>query len=61
MIRGMYPCKCTECGYRFMAADIEWRATAASMPVRCPKCGSLETRHAGISGLLWMLRQKGKK
>ena len=36
--------KCTECGKRFLAPDIELCATAFSQPCKCPKCGSIRTR-----------------
>lgn len=38
---GKYVCK--DCGYQFIGADIEWNATAASYPVKCPNCGSFHT------------------
>ena len=28
----------------FKALDMEWNATAASYPVKCPKCGSMNTK-----------------
>lgn len=44
MIRGTIPFRCSECGKRFMALDIEWNATVLSTPQQCPKCSSLHTR-----------------
>ena len=44
MIRGIIPFKCSECGKRFMAPDVELYATAFSEPQPCPKCGSMHTR-----------------
>lgn len=38
---GKYVCK--DCGEEFIGMDIEWNCTAASYPVRCPKCGSTHT------------------
>ena len=34
---------CTQCGNDFKSHDIEYRATALSVPQRCPKCGSVRT------------------
>lgn len=44
MVRGITLMKCTECGKRFKAPDIEWHATIYSAPCKCPKCGSIRTR-----------------
>ena len=49
MDRGIYKYKCSECGHEFIGIDMELNCTSASVPVKCPKCGSLNTR---ISGLL---------
>ena len=35
--------KCDVCGHTFRAMDIEWQATAYTMPVLCPNCGSRHT------------------
>lgn len=43
MIRGKIPFRCTDCHKVFIGLDIEWQATALSMPVPCPKCGSKHT------------------
>lgn len=43
MIRGMYEYVCKDCGNKFIGADVEYLATAASMPVKCPKCGGYNT------------------
>ena len=43
MLRGLYKYVCKDCGHKFIGADIELNATAASMPVKCPKCGSINT------------------
>lgn len=50
MIRGMTLFKCTECGNRFIAPDIELGATALSAPQKCPKCGSMRTRPSRLVG-----------
>lgn len=48
MLRGMTTFKCTCCGKRFRAPDIEYAATVYSMPQPCPHCGSVRTRPAGL-------------
>lgn len=52
MLRGMTLFKCTQCGEKFKAPDVEYMASALSMPQACPRCGSLRTRPAGLLGLL---------
>lgn len=44
MMRGFTIMKCTECGNRFQAPDIEFCATVYSLPCHCPKCGSIRTK-----------------
>lgn len=69
MLRGMTLFKCTQCGEKFKAPDVEYMATALSMPQPCPKCGSLQTRPAGLLGRLsegayrkvWTRMEKGQK
>lgn len=43
MYRGKTLFKCTECGEKFRADDIEWQASKFSVPQPCPKCQSLRT------------------
>lgn len=43
MIRGTRIFRCSECGKKFSGSDVEWRATAFSTPLTCPKCGSHRT------------------
>ena len=43
MYRGLTTFDCTNCGHTFKSHDIEYRATALSVPQRCPKCGSVRT------------------
>ena len=43
MLRGLYKYVCKDCGHKFIGADIELNATAAYGPVKCPKCGSINT------------------
>ena len=43
MYRGLTTFKCTNCGHTFKSHDIEYRATALTVPQRCPKCGSVRT------------------
>lgn len=52
MLRGMTLFKCTQCGEKFKAPDVEYMASALSMPQACPRCGSLRTRPAGLLGRL---------
>lgn len=39
MIRGITTFKCEKCGHTFVGPDIEWHASAATAPLKCPKCG----------------------
>ena len=55
MIRGYLRCKCRDCGHKFFGADIELNATAASMPIECPKCGSTNT--GGYPLELYLLKE----
>lgn len=52
MVRGITTFKCTLCGEKFRAMDIEYAATVYSLPQKCPKCGSIRTRPAGLFGKL---------
>lgn len=52
MLRGVTTFKCTQCGAKFPAPDIEYMATVYAMPQKCPKCGSVRTRPAGLLGKL---------
>ena len=52
MFRGISLFKCTRCGEKFKAPDIEYCATAYSMPQPCPKCGSIRTRPVSLFGKL---------
>ena len=36
MLRGLYKYVCKDCGHKFIGADIELNATAASVPVKFP-------------------------
>lgn len=54
MIRGKRGFVCNECGHKFVGMDIEYQATALSVPLECPACGSWHTRPAG-----WSWWQKG--
>ena len=51
MLRGFKKVRCPHCGYKFRAAVIEYEATAESMPVHCPKCGSI-VETSGLKALL---------
>lgn len=48
MYRGIYKYKCSDCGHEFIGIDMELNCTAASVSVKCPKCGSLNTRNSGL-------------
>ena len=50
MLKGMTLFKCTECGNRFIALDVELSATALSAPQKCPKCGGTRTRPSRLVG-----------
>ena len=52
MLREVTTFKCTQCGAKFPAPDIEYMATAYSMPQKCPKCGSIRTRPVSLLGKL---------
>lgn len=53
MVRGYIWFKCSKCGKRFYALDIEFNATLFSMPQKCPECGSRHTLPAGWDGLFF--------
>ena len=59
MDRGIYKYKCSDCGHEFIGIDMELNCTAASVSVKCPKCGSLNTRISGL--LLFDLFKQGCK
>ena len=44
---GVYKYKCSDCGHEFIGVDMELNCTAESAPVKCPKCGSLNTSVTG--------------
>ena len=50
MFRGFILFKCTECKRRFLGPDIELAGTVLTMPVECPKCGSMRTRSSKLFG-----------
>ena len=50
MLRGKKTFKCDDCSHTFEALDIEWRATAYSQPMPCPKCGSRHTMRVSFFG-----------
>lgn len=54
MLRGTIQFRCTNCGNKFWAPDIEWAATIFSVPQRCPQCHSIHTMPSGyINKLLF--------
>ncbi len=52
MLRGTTTFVCDECGHKFEGLDMEWNATAASTPQKCPNCGSMHTSPSGLLALL---------
>ena len=48
MIRGYINFRCDNCNNTFRALDIEYEATAMSVPMPCPNCNS---RHTYIPSL----------
>ena len=48
MFRGFCAFVCDDCGHRFKGMDCEWMATAYTTPVKCPKCGSVNTSSTGL-------------
>lgn len=60
MMRGFIKFKCDECGNTFYAMDIEWNATAYSVPQKCPKCGSMHTMPVSLGSLLGKLNPERK-
>ena len=63
MLRGIRTYVCKDCGHKFKALDMEWNATAASYPVKCPKCGSMHTYPSGyiIGGLFGLKKSFYRK
>lgn len=55
MVRGEAVFKCPKCGQKFVALDIEWRATVKSAPVKCPHCGSETSKRTRIPVCLFKL------
>ena len=43
MYRGITTFNCTHCGHQFESHDVEYCASALSVPQRCPNCGSIRT------------------
>ena len=52
MLLGSTIFTCDDCGKRFVSPNIEYLATALSMPMQCPKFGSIHTMPGIMSGLL---------
>ena len=40
MLRGLTKFRCPDCGHIFEAPDLEDNATARTMPMPCPRCGT---------------------
>lgn len=41
MVRGIIKFECPKCGKIFKSLDLEQNCTVYSMPMPCPKCGTL--------------------
>ena len=52
MLRGTTTFVCKDCGHTFKGMDIEDNATIYSMPMKCPKCGSMHTKVYASPGML---------
>lgn len=52
MIRGTKRFLCDKCGNIFSDLDIEYMATALSVPRKCPRCGSFHTMPLGLLSIL---------
>lgn len=64
MIRYIGKYVCRDCKHEFIGADVEWNASSASYPVRCPECGSLNTRAdypSAIGDFVWSIWNRLKK
>lgn len=68
MIRGTTLFVCDECKKKFMAPDIEWRATIFSQPMPCPQCDSYHTSPRSLFGInkvayrqIWAQIDRAKK
>ena len=51
MLRGTTTFVCKDCGHTFKGMDIEDNATIYSMPMKCPKCGSMHTKVYASTGM----------
>lgn len=58
MVRGTTLFICTNCGHKFIAADIEYLCTSLSVPQKCPKCESIRTRPVSIWGKIVNIKYK---
>ena len=59
MLRGKKKFICRDCGEKFSAPDLEWKATSLSAPQPCPKCSSMKTRPVGL--IPWVEDAKYRK
>ena len=59
MLRGKKKFICRDCGEKFSAPDMEWKATSLSAPQPCPKCSSMKTRPVGL--IPWVEDAKYRK
>ncbi len=49
MLRGTCNFVCKDCGNKFIEMDRERYTTVYTNPVKCPKCGSMNTCSSGIT------------
>ena len=61
MYRGMITFKCSQCGAKFSAPDMEWLATSYSTPQPCPECNSRRTYPAMCWPFSWLTRHDYEK
>lgn len=59
MLRGKKKFICRDCGEKFSAPDMEWKATSLSAPQPCPQCSSMKTRPVGL--IPWLEDAKYRK
>ena len=53
--------KCSECGAKFSAPDVEWMATSYSTPQSCPECGSCRTSPSMCWPFSWLTKRSYEK
>ncbi len=56
MLLGYTIFTCDDCGKQFVTPNIEYLATALSMPMQCSECGSMHIIPRIMSGVLYLRR-----